>query len=87
MGSTSPLSSTLPPTDDEGQFFLEPEEIMSSRITKRNNNAVTQVLVRWKNSQPEDATWEDLAHIQTQFPQFQIRIPPVNSILVDKDVC
>lgn len=85
VGSSSMVSSTLPPTDNAGQFMLEPEEILGRKMVKRHNVPVTQILVRWKFAQPEDATWEDLEIIQQQFPEFLTTTPPTSSILVDKD--
>lgn len=39
-------------------------------MVKRGNHAVTEVLVEWVNSFPEDATWEPLPVIQTNFLGF-----------------
>ncbi|GKA15839.1 reverse transcriptase [Tanacetum coccineum] len=40
------------------------------RMIKRGNKAVPQMLVQWKSSGPEEATWEDAAMIDSQFPEF-----------------
>lgn len=85
VGSATAVIPILPPVDDQGQFLLEPDSILGRKIIKRHNLPVTQVLVRWKFSQPEDATWEDLSVIQHQFPDFSTAAPPVQTILVDKD--
>ena len=35
----------------------EPEEILDHREIKRKNQAVSQVLIKWKQSPSADATW------------------------------
>lgn len=45
-------------------------------MIKRGNQAVTEALVTWRKSFPEDATWETLSTFQTQIPDF---------LLEDKD--
>lgn len=46
---------------------------------------ITQVLVRWKHSNVEDSTWEDLIAIYQQFPTFSTIVVASNTILSDKD--
>ncbi|KAK4265118.1 hypothetical protein QN277_026210 [Acacia crassicarpa] len=85
VGPAIPIAQSLPPVDDQGQFALEPEVILGRKLVRRNNLPVTQVLIQWKLTQPEDATWEDLSAIQTQFPHFPTTAEPTHEILVDKD--
>ena len=54
------VQSALPVLDGEDLISKEPVQILERRIRKRGNQAVTQVLVQWSNSFPEDATWEYL---------------------------
>ena len=63
MGSQLPVYSNTP--------ALEPVAILARRMVKRENQPVTQVLVHWTNSFPEDATWEFLFDLQQKFPEFQ----------------
>lgn len=60
----------LPLVDPNGQMRFEPLQILDRRLVKRNNRAITQVLVEWSNSVPEDATWEDYQALKQQFPSF-----------------
>lgn len=39
-------------------------------MVKRGSLPVTQVLVQWAHTKPEDATWEDLLSIRDQFLEF-----------------
>ncbi len=48
-----------PFVDKEGKVLAEPEQVLERRMVKKGNRAVTQVLIKWSNLGPEDATWED----------------------------
>ncbi|KAL4301768.1 hypothetical protein GQ457_10G007190 [Hibiscus cannabinus] len=60
----------LPVIGSDGAISKEPVRILERRIGKRGNRAVTEVLVEWTNSFPEDATWEVLHQLLIQFPHF-----------------
>ena len=62
--------SHLPLLDESGVIIKEPISIIDRRIRKRNNQAITEVLVQWRNTFPEDATWELWSTFQQQFPEF-----------------
>ncbi|KAL4296046.1 hypothetical protein GQ457_12G011230 [Hibiscus cannabinus] len=62
--------SALPIMDLDGSISKEPLKILDRRIGKRGNRAVTEVLVEWSNSFPEDATWEVLHTLKQRFPNF-----------------
>ena len=79
------VSTSLPETDSDGHFMLEPSAILGRKLVNKGNVPITQVLAQWNHSRPEDATWEDLASIRAQFPLFDTTAPPVTTILVDKD--
>ncbi|GMI86874.1 hypothetical protein HRI_002356700 [Hibiscus trionum] len=63
-------SNELPLIGPDGCISKEPVKILDRRIGKRGGRAVTEVLVEWTNSFPEDSTWEILHQLQQQFPQF-----------------
>lgn len=64
-------STVLPVVhSDSGHVLLEPKAIMDRRLAKKQGKAITQVLVKWLNSPPEDSTWEDLHSFKLKFPQF-----------------
>ncbi|OMO94895.1 hypothetical protein COLO4_16146 [Corchorus olitorius] len=44
-------------------------------MVKRQNRAVTKLLVQWKGSFPEDAKWEFAYDLQQRFPEFDISMP------------
>ena len=45
-----------------------PWRILDRRLTKRGNSTVSQVLIHWSDSTPEEATWEDYEDLRTRFP-------------------
>lgn len=59
IGQNCPSSPTLPFTNENGQFLVEPLDVSDRKMVKRNNAAVVEVLVQWSNTLPSEATWED----------------------------
>ena len=57
--------SNLPPA--LGQFST-PEAILDTRVVKKGNSVVSQVLVKWSNCPIADATWEDREDLRARFP-------------------
>ncbi|KZV51588.1 hypothetical protein F511_10541 [Dorcoceras hygrometricum] len=49
-------------------FNYEPLRVVGHRQKKQVGILVPQVLVQWKGKAPEEATWEDAADFQAQFP-------------------
>lgn len=70
IGSRHATTTELPKIGAEGQFLVYPVKILERRMVKRNNKALVQWLIQWSHSIPEDASWEDAAMIQEQFPDF-----------------
>ncbi len=64
------VSESLPQFGREGQLLSEPEKILSRRLCKRGNQAITEVLVKWKDLPEDVATWEEYENLQQQFPTF-----------------
>ena len=64
------VQTALPVLDADGLISHEPVQILERRISKKGNRAATQVLVKWSDSYPEDATWEYLSDLQAKFPHF-----------------
>ncbi|XP_042019084.1 uncharacterized protein LOC121766922 [Salvia splendens] len=69
MGHLTQLQGSLPTMGNS--TFLEPVQILESRLVKRGNCPATQVLVHWANSFPEDATWKYLHDLEKRFPHFK----------------
>ncbi|TXG49461.1 hypothetical protein EZV62_025336 [Acer yangbiense] len=62
-------SPTLPPTGTDGQILVYLVAILSRKMVKRHNQAVTQILVQWSNTSPKNANWEDALLIRARFPK------------------
>ncbi|GMI95803.1 hypothetical protein HRI_003249600 [Hibiscus trionum] len=60
----------LPVIDHDGSISKEPVRILDRRIGRRGGRAVTEVLVEWSNSFPEDATWEVFHILKQRFLDF-----------------
>ena len=56
--------SDLPLLDSQGFITKEPSLILDRRMNKHKGLLCTEVLVQWKNSFLEDATWENLHDLQ-----------------------
>uniref|UniRef100_A0A2N9EXV4 RNA-directed DNA polymerase n=1 Tax=Fagus sylvatica TaxID=28930 RepID=A0A2N9EXV4_FAGSY len=54
----------------EGQEGLQvqPQAVLDTRIRRSK----TEVLVHWQGLPPSEATWEDLRHMQYQFPEYTL---------------
>lgn len=48
----------------------EPEAVLETKMVRHQNKAVTKVLVQWKGSTPEQATWEYYKDFISKYPQF-----------------
>ena len=70
IGAKIVPSIALLEVGQDGQPLVYPATVLDKRIVKRNNQAVTQLLVVWSNLGPENATWEDYTVLQSQFPSF-----------------
>ncbi|KAI5395254.1 hypothetical protein KIW84_061742 [Lathyrus oleraceus] len=57
-------------TDVPSHGQLEPEKILDRKMVKRGRVAATKVLVQWKNSPPDRATWEFYYDLLKEFPNF-----------------
>lgn len=76
LGEAQQVQSTLPVLDDEDEVLIHPAEaVLQQRVIWRNNQHVQQLLVRWINLSPEEATWEDRDFIAAQFPEFTLPHP------------
>ncbi|GMJ10271.1 hypothetical protein HRI_004696300 [Hibiscus trionum] len=64
------VHSQLPLIGPDGGISKEPIKILDRRVGRRGNKTVTEVLVEWSNTFPEDAAWESLYQLQQQFPEF-----------------
>ncbi|MDV3201053.1 MAG: hypothetical protein Q8877_02475 [Sweet potato little leaf phytoplasma] len=51
---------------------FEPVAILATRQVLKRGENMRQVLIQWKGQAPENATWEDMLTIQSQFPNFSL---------------
>lgn len=70
------VQTKLPILDDDGLILQEPITILDRRMIKQGDVAATEVMVQWRNTFPENATWELLPISRAIFQ---------NSIFEDKD--
>lgn len=64
----APVQAKLPLVDSHGAWAKEPIKILDKRMVRRGNRVVTEVLVEWTNSFPEDVTWESFQQMKETFP-------------------
>ena len=64
------VQSQLPYLDLDGVLVKEPVQILDRRMKRGGNVAVSEVLVRWHNTFPEDATWENWTAFHRDYPDF-----------------
>lgn len=59
------IQSQLPSITDHIQY---PVQILDTRIQKKGNKVVRQILVCWSNLPAVEATWEDEEELKQRFP-------------------
>ena len=62
--------SNLPLLDEIGSLIKKPVAILDRRLVKKRGQAVFDVLIQWRNTFPEDSTWESFALLQQQYSDF-----------------
>ncbi|MCI30896.1 mediator of RNA polymerase II transcription subunit 15A-like, partial [Trifolium medium] len=65
--------------------FVEPDTVLAVRKVCQQGEEVKQVLVQWKGKTAEEATWEDVIMIKSQFPKFNIEDNVVEEEGIDRD--
>lgn len=64
-GFQAPVQPQLPTSHSVLQY---PLAVLDSRLAKKGNDTVSQVLIHWSDSLPAEATWEDLEELRNRFP-------------------
>ena len=59
----------LPRMMNDGTLSPEPEEILERRLKKKRNRAGVDLLVKWKGTEVEDATWIDADELRRLHPE------------------
>eukprot|EP00253_Pinus_taeda_P002688 PITA_02688 len=70
IGNNCRIQTSLPELDEEGPIWLQPEQVLDTRVKQLRGRMIQEVLVKWKDTSPEDATWEPATILQ-QFPQLR----------------
>jgi hypothetical protein len=62
------------PTNLEGEAVsaLQPERVLAERKIKEHGEEVQQWLVQWQGRKAEEATWEEVSLMRSQFPLFNL---------------
>jgi hypothetical protein len=64
----TPVFHDLPIMPHLDSVDTEPEAILDRRMMKKGNQAIVQVMIKWKNLPEETATWEDWDVLKLSFP-------------------
>ena len=67
MGNNYRIQTNLPELDEEGSLWLQPEQVLDTHERHLRGCKIKEVLVKWKDTSPEYATWEPTT-IPQQFP-------------------
>lgn len=60
---------------DSVMLQQQPEKILDRRVVQRGKyQPQIEVLIKWKNQQVEDATWEHARRLSQTFPEFQFSL-------------
>ena len=55
--------------EPEGEFLVEPVNILDRRRVVLGKRVITQVKVQWQHFGPEEATWEDEQSMKENYPK------------------
>jgi len=58
----------LPLVTPDGTLTPEPEKILLRRLKRKGKRAAIELLVQWKGTTEEEATWVDWAELKKNFP-------------------
>lgn len=72
VGNYSVESELPDQLDGEELPQVQPISVLAHRNILRQGASVPQVLVHWQGKSAEEATWEDMLTIQSQFPTFNL---------------
>jgi hypothetical protein len=70
IGNKCQTQTSLPELDEEGSIWLQPQAVLAQREHRLHQRTIQEVLVQWKDTPPEDATWESTTILQ-QFPHLK----------------
>jgi hypothetical protein len=65
IGTKCHTQTSLPELDEEGSIWLQPQAILDQRERRLHQHTIKEVLVQWKDTPLEYATWESNYHSTT----------------------
>ncbi|RZB65537.1 hypothetical protein D0Y65_041560 [Glycine soja] len=71
-GTLGEQYSPLPLTTTESGPIIMPSKLLQVRTLLKGNQKVPQVLVQWEGTDEAEATWENVAEFQANFPNFNL---------------
>ncbi|XP_059450866.1 putative disease resistance protein RGA1 [Corylus avellana] len=74
LGSRNSVLPQLPPVDMQGVILSDPLKILAQRSKRKDNRAITEVLVQLVGQTEDDASWEELFHMQQSYPHLVGRL-------------
>eukprot|EP00253_Pinus_taeda_P034409 PITA_34409 len=64
IGNHCRIQTSLPELDEEGSIWLQPKQVLDTREQHLRGHTIKEVLIKWKDTSPEDATWEPTTILQ-----------------------
>jgi hypothetical protein len=58
VGHNCSVQTILPKLDEEGCLWIQPEAFLNHREFQMHGITIKEVLIKWKDTSSEDATWE-----------------------------
>ena len=55
--------------EPEGEFLVEPVNILDQRRVELRKKVISQVKVQWQHFGPDEATWEDEQSMKEAYPR------------------
>lgn len=82
LGNHSVPLPSLPPVDAQGEIQPEPAAVLQRRFRKVKNQSLSEVLIHWKGTTVEDATWNLIGTYVPNFPTLWTRFFKGEGIVV-----
>jgi hypothetical protein len=70
IGTKFQTQTSIPELDEEGSIWLQPQVVFTQPECHFHQCIIQEVLVQWKDTPIEDATWESATILQ-QFPHLK----------------
>ena len=70
IGAKCQIQTNLPELAEENSIWLQPQEILDQRDRRLCQCTIKEVLIKWKDTTPTNATWEPTTIMQ-EFPHLK----------------